>query len=238
MGWWHESNETKGLEVGDEPLDLLRTCLESISACYQAELGRKPCLDELLWAIHRVLDIAGSEQLSDLSSRQITAIEIKTRAISKVQPYGIGDLFCIHVQAREYFYGRILMKTTAGMLIEIYDIKSPILLTQHQLLSTPKTVLTYKHVNGIECFRKKKWPIIGHDAIPQSYEYPKFYIGSKHAFFIIVQGDYRRRVTSEEAMSVEPMIMFSLDTVEKNLLRCGRGSWPEVQIVMTRDFGH
>jgi hypothetical protein len=135
-------------------------------------------------------------------------------------------------------YGRILKDTTAGRLVEIYDLCTAKMLSGPQLERSKKRALWQKHVNGIRAFRNRRWLVIGHQDVPRNYRYAAFYTGTPFSGFVIARGDkVVRRGSLPKDVAAEPTIMFSPDTIESRILSNMPDPWPEVEQVRSRDVG-
>lgn len=232
MGW----QKIGDLTIGDEPLDLMAECVERIARCYQEEMGRDPTAGEVLEYVRHALDTQGKIDVPDLAELQITGISLKTKKLPKTQRFNVGDVFAIPL-GKEYRYGRILKETSAGRLVEIYDTRSDSLLSFPQLARKDKSPHWQKHVNGLKAFRNRRWLIIGHQDVPADYDYARFYTGSPFIGFVIRRGDEEEHVEElHAAMSVEPLIMFSPETIEDRISTDAPDPWPEVEQVLVRDL--
>ncbi len=227
MGWWKE----KDMTIGDEPIDLFRLCLEDVINSYEKDLGKKPTVEEILQCLTHVFSLFGRIALPDLGDREVTSILIRTKKLGKVQKYGVGDCFAIPVK-KGFRYGRIIQETSAGQLIEIIDLHTDHLLTFPQFLEKAKKVITWKHVNDIIAFHNRRWRIIGKLEIPKTFEYPRFYVGSKYGFFKIVQGNEENVVNVQDLAGIEPVIMFGPQYIEEMLSANVKDPWPDVKIGM------
>jgi hypothetical protein len=236
MGWWKDSHKERDIEVGDEPLDLLRECLLNFSTSYQDELGRKPRLEELAFSLNATLRMC-PELFDDLAENAVTT-EFKVKKAGKVRQYVAGDVFAIPLAGKEYAYGRILKQTSAGHLVEIYKVRTKHLLPLDQLSERHKQVLTNKHVNGIVAFARGRWPIIGHEDLAKSFRLPAFFIGSRASGPILVQGDTQRPCDPDEVKGIEPMTMFTPQCIEEHLARNDNDPWPEVIQGMKNTIGY
>src|SRR5207244_595276 len=112
---------------GDEPIDLLRDCLERVIHCYEQDVGRKPSSPEVLECLTQVFNLFGRVAFPDLAEKEVTAVVLKAKKLGKTQKYGVGDVFAIPLRDG-YRYGRIIKPTAAGQLVEIYDLHSDRLL--------------------------------------------------------------------------------------------------------------
>jgi hypothetical protein len=238
MGWQEGHYNRKKIDIGDEPMDLVRLCLEEFSKSFQTDLHRRPVLDEFLYALVCALETVGDECFEDLESQTVASITLRKKSKKTKRNVKIksGDIFAIPLGKQGFRFGRALRETSAGELIEIYEYQALRIPSLSQLLRELKRVSTYKHVNGIRAFKTGRWKIIGNHEITEPYPWPKFYMGSRHSFFIVVDREHKYRATPDDLKRLEPVIMFSPDHIEQNLLLNHSDPWPEVQVVKSGDF--
>ena len=55
MGWTREKYQRVEIEVGDEPLGIVKHMVEEFSRCYRADVGRRPQLIEFVHALDLAL---------------------------------------------------------------------------------------------------------------------------------------------------------------------------------------
>lgn len=232
MGWQAED----GKLLGDEPIDLLRSCLERIAALYESEAGRKPTCVEVEASLALALRYSAAELISDLADREITSVSLRSRTRGKTQSFAAGDIFAIPAGAR-FFYGRILQeKTSAGALVEIYAFQSDRILSGPQLLKKKLRVRTHKHVHSKLALRHRRWPVIGRRPIPPDYPWPGFRLGSAFLGLQICCHDKSWEVDDPgEWLRSEPIICFPPETVEEYLANDVPDPWPQIRMVNERD---
>lgn len=232
MGWRKED----GIHLGDEPIDLLRCCLEQVASVYEKEIGRRPTCAEVDASFALALRYSAAELISDMADREVTGVSIRSRKLGKTQPYAQGDVFAIPVSGT-YYYGRVLKeKTSAGALVEIYDCESDQKPSLRQLLDNAFGILTHKHIHGIRALRSRRWPIVGHLPVPPDYAWPQFRMGSAFLGLQITCNE-EKWVTDdpEEWLQAESMICFPPETVEEHLANRVKDPWPTIQMLNERD---
>jgi hypothetical protein len=236
MGWWEERIDGKRLTLGDEPIDRLAQVLEDFVGCYQEEVGRKPTSDEFLISLRNILQAAGPDFFSDLEARAVTGVALRTKKAPKRQKFQVGDYFAVPLPDGRYFYGRILHYTHLGHLIEVYTLDTRVKLSFRQLLKRKRKVAFYKHVFVEYAFNEGRWAILGHEPIPKSFKYPRFYLGNGGQ---IARGDK----IVETPMSVERTIRtyeaavaFDPDTIEERLVQGMFDGWPEIEEARREDL--
>jgi hypothetical protein len=233
MGWQTHNGKT----IGDEPLDLISECINRIVTCYDEAQSRSPSIDEVLECVRHGLNTQGRSLIPELAQLEITGVSIKTKKRPKTQKFEIGDCFAIPID-REFAYGRILKKTVAGHLVEIYDFRTSKVLPFSDFLRHKKRVVWQKHVNGIRAFRNRRWLIIGHQDVPAKYKYAAFYTGTPLSGFVIDRGGKISKMDQlRKGVNAEPMIMFSPDSIENRISSNTPDPWPEVEQVRKRDIG-
>jgi hypothetical protein len=182
-----------------------------------------------------VINLFGRVAFPDLAEKEVTAVVLKAKKLGKTQKYGVGDVFAIPLRDG-YRFGRIIKPTAAGQLVEIYDLHSDRLLAFAQIANKDKKVATWKHVHGILAFHNRRWPILGHEAIPKDYAYPCFYQGSGFTGFLLVRGEEEGSADASDIAHAEPMIMFAPQDVEARLLANMSDPWPEVRESRDKDI--
>ncbi len=80
MAWDTGNFCGRDIVTGDEPMDAMGLCLESISRGYIAHLERKPTTAELLYCFKIVLLAAGPELLADPQTLDKMHIQIAENA--------------------------------------------------------------------------------------------------------------------------------------------------------------
>ena len=231
MGWKSDGGEL----LGDEPIDLLRSCLEQVAALYEHQAGRQPTCAEIEASLAGALRFSAAEIVSDLADREVTAVSLRSRKRGRTQRFAAGDLFAIPAGAKS-FYGRILKeKTPAGALVEIYDFASDQPLSATRLHGELR-VRTHKHVHSFLALRHRRWPVIGHRAIPPDYPWPTFRLGSA---FLGLQLRCNEETWSvddpREWLKAEPLVCFPPEAVEEYLANQIPDPWPQIRMLNERD---
>lgn len=236
MGWWTEGEGKDRIELGDEPIDLLHEIAEKISQIYQGEVGRKPTGDEFFTSLARAIGRMPEDLFDGFEGKEIPEIKAKTKNVPKKQSWQPGDYFAIPLQVG-YGYGRILYKRVL-VAVEVYDMQSTVLLNHRQLLARSTKVLFAKNIFPQEAFARRRWIVIGHEPIPKSFEFPRFYTGSHLAYFEITEGPNKtKRTTAEEARQYEPTVATEVELIEENLQNRTYDNWPTVAEIKREHFG-
>jgi hypothetical protein len=230
MGWWEE----EGLTLGDEPFDICRCALQQIISKYEHHVGRPPTLQEVLVYIKHALNTAGADALPDLESIEVQSVNIKSRKTPKRQSYDVGDYFAIPLDG-EFAYGRYV-HTSAGALVEIYELFTDTMLTLQQLLHRRPAVRTWKYVFSREAFQRRRWIVLGSAKIDPDYEFPLFYMEFGNSLPLRNIGPLRHRYPRGSAFGAEPEQLEGIEShdiwgpkvIEDHLKARVSDPWPEV----------
>src|SRR5258707_1163227 len=166
MGWWKDRWDSKKVEVGDEPIDLIHEMLRVFANSYVECVGRKPVTPEFLFSLSNALQTTGRELFADLEAQEVVSVSLTTKKATKIQKHAIGDYFIVPLKA-EFAYGRIIGHDAAGDVIEIYGFQTKKRLSFSQLQHWALPVLFQTHVNGLLGFRDRRWSIVGHADLPE-----------------------------------------------------------------------
>ena len=236
MGWWKDRWDSKKVEVGDEPIDLIHEMLRAFADSYIGDVGRKPVTPEFLFSLSNALQTTGRELFDDLEAREVVSVNLATREATKIQEYAVGDYFVVPLKT-EFAYGRIIGYDAAGSIIEIYRLKTKIRLSFTQLQHRALPVLFQTHVNGFVGFRDRRWSILGHADLPKKHPMPSFRLGSQFTFWMIARGTKQWAATTEEVLRLEPCICWNPETVEERISSDHPDSFPEMEEGKCGDFG-
>src|SRR5690606_32276270 len=89
-----------------------------------------------------------------------------------------------------------------------------------------------------EAFYRRRWIVIGHEPIPKSFVYPRFYTGSHLAYFEITEGPKRtKRATAAMASKYEPTVAIDVELIEENLQNRTYDNWPSIAQIKREHFG-
>lgn len=236
MGWWSEVKGKDAIELGDEPIDLMHEMVQRISEIYQEEVGRKPTGAEFFTLLTRVIGKLPEDYLDGFEGKEIVEIKAKTRNVPKRQKVQEGDYFAIPLK-NGYGYGRYLYFRSLAA-VEVYDVQTPVLLSHKQLLAQSPKVLFAKNIFPREAFARRRWIVIGHEPIPEDFVYPRFYMGSRIAYFEITEGPNKTmRASAAEAQHYEPTVAIDVELIEENLQNRTVDDWPSVERIKREDFG-
>ena len=120
MGWWAPSDNEQ-VVLGDEALDQTYGYLETLSALYATQLGRKPRVEELQYLLSLALQVCGDDRLlADFSTRRISAVTIRVGRRPRRQKYQVGDVCAIPLVAGRFAFGRIINLGDGWDLVEVF----------------------------------------------------------------------------------------------------------------------
>lgn len=185
MGWF-ESEQFPNALVGDDALDLTGRYLEQLRDAYLDGPGRLPTLAEFEATLAVVLGSVGARWFEELDGKQVTKLQIKSKAAPKRQPYAIGDVFAIRLRAGDYAFGRyIYERPKEGGLIEVFgDLReSPVFdaeVLDYELMGPPLWV------SATACLESGAFPILRHDPDfePEALSELEMLGGPPHAYQI------------------------------------------------------
>lgn len=202
MGWW-SAPENPDLIVGDAVLDSVRHLLRDVSRAYQADLSRKPTLQELQYAVSLAfkvnLDDHAVSGIEELDVRQVT---IKTARRPKRQKARPGDIFAFKLDDGRWGFGRIVSKMTVGALAEFFDYTASQPVFDYSRIDTwlipPITIGSHML---FEARIEGDWRIIGHTpgfAPDERYQDLRFVYGDPH-WMAVGLSDITEPVSAEVA---------------------------------------
>jgi hypothetical protein len=219
MGWWTLTIQNQEFLLGDAPLDLISEAFEQVALEYAEKSGRKPTLDELLFAVKVVLQADLQNYVSSSDSLHLVDLSAKTKKRPKLQFYGVGDVFAIPLQKGYYAFGRILsdiLKAKMGMLVGVYDLRakyfpSVLELSRKQFMFTP----FYCSDQGWVTWR---WKIFDNLPIAKNeFQYPRFKQGTESTGWTIVDQNKVYEATSEEVNELEYAKLWTMKSVERRI---------------------
>ncbi|MFC7420735.1 Imm26 family immunity protein [Iodobacter arcticus] len=121
MGWWNIPDQ-KDAVIGDAVLDSIRHFLKEFSHEYIEDLGRKPTLLELEYALSLAFKVNVDDEIaSGMEELEIKQVVLKTAKRPKRFKPILGDLFAFRYDEQRYCFGRLISKLNMGMVAEIYD---------------------------------------------------------------------------------------------------------------------
>ncbi|AMC35266.1 Imm26 family immunity protein [Janthinobacterium sp. B9-8] len=121
MGWWNIPDQ-KDAVIGDAVLDSIRHFLKELSHEYIEDLGRKPTLLELEYALSLAFKVNVDDEIaSGMEELEIKQVVLKTAKRPKRFKPVPGDLFAFRYDEQRYGFGRLISKLGMGMIAEIYD---------------------------------------------------------------------------------------------------------------------
>lgn len=162
MGWF-ESEKFPNALIGDDALDLTGRYLEQLREAYLDGPGRQPTLAELEATLAVVLGSVGARWFEELDGKQVTKLQIKSKAAPKRQPYAVGDVFAIPLSAGDYAFGRyIYERPKEGGLIEVFGElrESPVFdaeVLEYELMGPPLWI------SATSCLESGAFPILRSD---------------------------------------------------------------------------
>ncbi|NHQ88545.1 hypothetical protein HA050_20820 [Iodobacter sp. HSC-16F04] len=162
MGWWNIPDQ-KDAVIGDAVLDSIRHFLKEFSHEYIEDLGRKPTLLELEYALSLAFKVNVDDDIaSGMEELEIKQVVLKTAKRPKRFKPVPGDLFAFRYDEQRYGFGRLISKLSMGMVAEIYDYFSaqPIFDPNYtdKWLISPVVLNPY---GLFECRNEGEWLIIG-----------------------------------------------------------------------------
>ena len=236
MGWWKDRWDSKKVEVGDEPIDLIHEMLRAFADSYIEDVGRKPVTPEFLFSLSNALQTTGRELFADMEAQEVVSVNLTTKKTTKIQRYAIGDFFVVPLKT-EFAYGRIIGFDAAGNVIEIYRLKTKKRLSFPQLQHRAKQVLFQTHVNGLLGFRDRRWSILGYADLPKNHPMPSFRLGSRFTFWMITRGTKQWAAETEDVLRLEPCVCWNPETVEERITSDHPEIFPEMEECQCGDFG-
>jgi hypothetical protein len=121
MGWWNIPDQ-KDAVIGDAVLDSIRHFLKEFSHEYIEDLGRKPTLLELEYALSLAFKVNVDDEItSGMEELEIKQVVLKTAKRPKRFKPVPGDLFSFRYDEKHYGFGRLISNVSMGMVAEIYD---------------------------------------------------------------------------------------------------------------------
>ena len=121
MGWW-TAPENPEITVGDAVLDVVRHFLHEFSSEFQEDLGRRPTLQELNYALNLAFKVnVDSDVVSGFDELEVKEVIIRTAKRKKRQKAMPGDIFAYKLDDDRYGFGRIIANVSIGAIAEIFD---------------------------------------------------------------------------------------------------------------------
>jgi hypothetical protein len=231
MGWLKEEFQGCDVEISDEGVGVIEEAVHHFVRHYEEDTGRRPTLDEFLASLQHVLVGGAQDFFGDLQEKRVTGIRATTAKAKRRQSFVDGDYFVIPLARNNFAYGRVLFHRGAGgYVVEIYELRTELPVTFHQLLEKKPEIAFARHVWARESLGNGRWRVIGHVDIPSDYRFPRFYMGYPSECPRVSEGPHgERRATLEEVRKLEPCMYFGPEEIEERLRLEAYDGWPEIE---------
>lgn len=159
MGWWTEQSRKEELVIGDEPLDVVGVMLRTVVAAYEADVGRKPTMQEFAKTLELALVDRSEDIFNDTAGKEVAGFTIKVRKRPAKTVPAVGDYFAVPLSNGGYGVGRIediAVKTL--LLVAFLDVCAIDIPDISDVAGAP---VLFEVVCGSQGLANREWPVLG-----------------------------------------------------------------------------
>jgi hypothetical protein len=218
MGWWTADVNSEAY-IGDEPLDLVDEMLQALVRVYEANLGRKPKLSEVMRLLELSLGTATEVYLADGNEIAISAIQARTRKRRRRQPFQEGDFFAVPLRSepKRYGFGRVIgFHEDFGSLILIFNVVSGRVLHPEELSDFP-ALFPPIFCGDAEALAAWRWKVIPGDLVTEGeYPVPRFKLGGliPGEGWRVWEAGQEYMATEDDVKDLEKLSLWSSEAIE------------------------